>query len=118
MTESSCLQLFFLSVALVTVCAYAGGFVLISVQSLYTVATCSAHIWGRRQSLGTLSLVRSYPVWSQTMRARHDPASSYNGTVLSSEFPAGRHMVEKPLREIYRYRKNIATNFALLIFDA
>lgn len=91
---------------------------MVSVQSLYTVPTCSARIWARRHSLGTLSLVRSYPVWSQTMRARRDPASSYNGTVLSSEFPAGRHMVEKPLHEIYRCQKNTATNFALLIFDA
>lgn len=28
------------------------------------------------------------------MRGRRDPASSYNGTVLSSEFPAWRQAVE------------------------
>lgn len=28
------------------------------------------------------------------MRGRRDPASSYNGTVLSSEFPAGKHTGE------------------------
>lgn len=28
------------------------------------------------------------------MRGRRDPASSYNGTALSSEFPAGRYAGE------------------------
>ena len=55
------------------------------------VSTCNARIWGRRHSPGILSLVRSYPVWSRMMRGRHDRASSYNGTELSSEFPAVQH---------------------------
>lgn len=53
-----------------------------------TVSTCSARIWARRHALGILSLVRSYPGWSQMMRGRRDPASSHNGIVLVSVFPA------------------------------
>lgn len=40
------------------------------------------------------------------MRGRHDQASSYNGTVLSSEFPAGKHTeIMKMLHNAVKLRR-------------